>query len=51
MSAALQRRSVRAPELVRAGRRLFVVILLGILPVALLPAILVGSFHSGTGAW
>ena len=51
MSAALQRRSVRAPELVRAGRRLFVVILLGILPVALLLAILVGSFHSGTGAW
>ena len=51
MSAAVQRRSLRAPELVRAGRRLFVLLLLGVLPVVLLLAILVGSFHSGTGAW
>jgi hypothetical protein len=53
VSAALQRRSVRAraPELARACRRVLAVLLLGVLPPALLLAILVGSFHSGTGAW
>jgi hypothetical protein len=53
VSAALQRRSVRAraPELARACRRVLTVVLFGVLPAALLLAILVGSFHSGTGAW
>ena len=41
----------RAPRLARAGGRVSALIFLGVLPPALLLAILVGSFRSGTGAW
>jgi hypothetical protein len=51
MSTTLQRQGVRVPELARAGRRVFAVTLLGVLPAVLLVVILAGSFHSGTGAW
>ena len=51
MSAALQRRAVRAPELARAGRRVGALVALGLLPVLLALVILVGGFRSGTGAW
>jgi hypothetical protein len=51
VNAALHRRSVHAPALARAGRRVLAIGLLGALPAVLLLAILVGSFRSGTGAW
>ena len=52
VSAALGRgRSLSVPDMARAGRRVLSVGFFGILPVALLLVILVGSFHIGTSAW
>jgi hypothetical protein len=52
VSAALGRgRTLSAHDLARAGRRVLSVCVFGVLPVALLLVILIGSFRIGTSAW
>jgi Glycosyltransferase family 87 len=52
MSAALDRsRTLNTAAMLRAGGRVLAFGFLGLLPPLLLLVILIGSFHSGTGAW
>jgi Glycosyltransferase family 87 len=52
MSAALERRrTLNTAAMLRAGCRVLAFGFLGLLPPLLLLVILIGSFHSGTGAW